>query len=236
MEVKIQYLYHSCFSLHFENVVLLFDYPGREVKEPTEKKLESKLKGKKLFVFVSHAHGDHFSPEVTKFSNDAEETYFLLSDDVPASRFGKEEVIEVAPNESYRIEDMKIKTFKSNDAGVAFLILLKNATIYYGGDLAKWDWPEWSEKKRKEHVEVFNDVVDSLKKEDIDIAFSNMDERLPSWSGPVEFIERVKPTYFVPMHTFGSEEWIDDLVNKGWEAETKIFHYSKQGDEVTWKI
>ncbi|MEF8873245.1 MAG: MBL fold metallo-hydrolase [Candidatus Thermoplasmatota archaeon] len=239
MEVNITYIYHSCFSIQLQDKVFLFDYPGAEVGANAEKKLRSQIRGRDLFVFVSHAHGDHFSPEVTDFSSGAESARFILSKDVPSRRFSLQsdyKVREVKPGRSYSIDDVVVKTFESNDAGVAFLLRTEGATIYYGGDLAKWNWPEWSERKREEHVKVFDEVVRSLKDEDIDIAFSNMDERLPSWAGPVEFMEKVKPAYFVPMHTFGSEEWIDDLVEKGWGSDTELFHYSSPGDEVSWNI
>ncbi len=240
MEVKITYLYHSCFSLEVNGDVLLFDYPGSSVEKRVEERFKDQLSGKKLYVFISHAHGDHFSPDVVKFSQNAEKTHFILSSDVffTPSLGPDDELIEAHPDSTYAVDDLSIKTFESNDAGVAFLIRSGSIdlNVYFGGDLAKWNWPEWSKKKREKHVEVFDEVVEALTKEKIDIAFSNMDERLPSWAGPIEFIERVKPRYFVPIHTFGSEEWIDDLVEKGWDAKTKIFHYSKPGDDVIWRF
>ncbi|MFP4608117.1 MAG: MBL fold metallo-hydrolase [Candidatus Aenigmatarchaeota archaeon] len=238
MEVKITYLYHSCFSLEVDKKVFLYDYPGSRIDKRAEEGLKTQLRGKELYVFISHAHGDHFSPDVVKFSSDAEKTHFILSSDVYTALFPKlnGDLLEANPDSTYSLDDMQIRTFESNDAGVAFLIRFAGLKVYFGGDLAKWDWPEWSEKKREDHVRVFDEVVRSLEKEKIDIAFSNMDERLPSWAGPIEFIERVKPTYFVPIHTFGSEEWIDDLVEEGWDAKTEIFHYSEPGDEVIWKF
>ncbi len=239
MKADITYIYHSCFSLKLGEKVLLFDYPGRGVKRGSKEKLRSQIEGSELYVFVSHAHGDHFSPEVGEFSSEAEKTRFIISDDVRSARLSSgnsDKLVQVNPDRSYQVNDLHIKTFKSNDAGVAFLIKHEGITIYYGGDLGKWNWPEWSREKRKEHVNVFEEVTDILKKEDVDVAFSNMDERLSSWAGPVDFIEKVKPTYFVPMHTFGSEEWIGDLVEKGWDAPTEVFDYREQGEQVTWEV
>ncbi len=238
MKVQITYWYHSCFTLEEDKKVLLFDYPNRGIDSSLDEKIKSIVKGSQLYIFISHAHGDHFSPEVTKFSAYTDETHYVVSNDVPKKTIihNKAEVEEnntftqVDPNQNYKIKELQIRTFKSNDAGVAFLIDIKGKNIYFGGDLAKWNWPEWSEEKVKEHVKVFDKVVKELKKEEIDIAFSNMDERLPSWAGPVEFIEEVSPRYFVPMHTFGNEEWIDDLVNEKISAESEIFHYKKSGD------
>lgn len=239
MEVKITYIYHSCFLLNLGKKILLFDYPGKGVKAGVKKKLRSQINGSELYVFISHGHGDHFSPEVTEFSSDAERTHFLISSDIRSERLsiGPSDRLEsVGPDRSYRVNGLGIKTFKSNDAGVAFLIDWKDITIYYGGDLARWDWPEWSKKKRDEHVKVFEEVTDILQEKNIDIAFSNMDERLSGWAGPIEFIEKVEPNYFVPMHTFGSEEWIEDLVKEGWNAPTEVFEYRDQGEQIIWEL
>ncbi len=238
MEVTITYLHHSCLSLSTEDKIFLFDYPGRQVRKKAEEEFIDQIEGKDLYLLISHGHGDHFSPDVTKFSEYAERTVLIASSDVNISRMDLDKidaVIEAEPDSSYDHKDLKINTYKSNDEGVAFLITLKEKIlVYFGGDLAKWDWPEWSVKKRREHVKVFDEVVESLKKKDLDIAFSNMDPRLSSWAGPIEFIEGVKPKYFVPIHTFGSEESIDEMIEKGWSAETEIFHYTSPGDKITW--
>ena len=238
MKIQITYCYHSCFTLQEDEKVLLFDYPNRGITSSLDEKIRSIVQGSELYIFISHAHGDHFSPDVTKFSTYADETHYVVSNDIPKKTFikktadgGNNNFIKVDPDRNYNIKNLKFKTFKSNDAGVAFLIDLKGKSIYYGGDLAKWNWPEWSEQKVNQHVKVFDDVIRELKDEDIDIAFSNMDERLPSWAGPVEFIEKVNPRYFVPMHTFGNEEWLDDLIDEEIKTKSEIFHYEKPGDE-----
>ncbi|MFP4143431.1 MAG: MBL fold metallo-hydrolase [Thermoplasmata archaeon] len=235
MRLCVTYWYHSCFTVEMEDKVLLFDYPGRGMDRHKDSKINAMVEGSKLYVFFSHVHGDHFSPEVTKFIENAEKTHLLLSSDIPVKSItekisDEESLTSMKPEELYNIDDIEVRTWKSNDAGLAFLINYKEKKIYYGGDLAMWNWPEWNEEKVKEHVKVFDDVIEELKDENVDIAFSNMDERLPSWSGPVEFIEKVKPKYFVPMHTFGNEDWIDDLIEAKIDAGSEIFHYESPGD------
>jgi len=238
MKVCITYWYHSCFTLESDKKVMLFDYPGRGIDPHLDQKINSLVDDSELYVFISHSHEDHFSPDVAKFSSKAEKTHFIVAEDVPVKRMIDKahsssldvSLTRVKPDKTYRIDDLKVRTWKSNDAGVAFLIYLDGKKIYFAGDLAKWNWPEWSEKKVKEHVKVFDDVVEDLKQERIDIAFSNMDERLPSWAGPIGFIEKVKPKYFIPMHTFGNESWLDDLIGSEIKADSEIFHYEKSGD------
>ncbi|MFW5952857.1 MAG: MBL fold metallo-hydrolase [Candidatus Natronoplasma sp.] len=239
MKGCITYWYHSCFTLELDRTIILFDYPDRGIDDYMDEQIKSGVDGSELYVFISHAHGDHFSPNVTKFSANAEKTNYVVSDDILEKRIfpqrseasGNYSFTQVLPDQDYKIDDLRIKTFKSNDAGVAFLIDLCGNKIYYGGDLEKWNWPEWSAEKVREHVRVFEDVIKKLKNEEVDIAFSNMDERLPSWAGPVEFMEKVNPRYFIPMHTFGNEGWIEDLVNEEINAKSQIFHYEKPGDD-----
>ena len=235
MQVKITYLYHSSFLLEIDQNLLLFDYTSRDLSEnKVQEILKDKIVRKNLYVFVSHAHGDHFDPSITEFSKYADKVNYVISHDVfesnPFLEFGPR-LTKALPGSEYNLDDMKVKTFQSNDEGVAFLIRYNDTTIYFGGDLAKWDWPEWSENKRKEHVKIFEDVLEKLTKIDIDIAFSNMDKRLESWAGPVDFIEKVRPRYFVPIHTFGNEEWIEDLLQTEVTNLTTIFDYEKIGDE-----
>ncbi len=239
MRVCITYWYHSCFTIEIGDKVMLFDYPNRGIDASIDEEIKTTIDGSELYIFISHGHGDHFSPEVTKFSKSSEKTRVLFSDDISEKSMlnGHSELSDsvtfnrMEPGEQYNVDDMRVRTWKSNDAGLAFLIHQDKKKIYYGGDLAKWNWPEWNDKKIKEHVKIFDEVVKELRDEDIDIAFSNMDERLPSWAGPLEFIEKVNPHYFVPMHTFGNEGWIDDLINENINAKSEIFHYEKAGDE-----
>lgn len=236
MKVVVTYLVHSCFIVELDDKVMLFDYPGsRFYRENMDDILRSKLKGREALIFSSHSHGDHFSPDVFKFEKMTSFAHFILSSDI-TFRKSTSNVRLMDPGEEIKIGEISIETYESNDAGVAFMIRYRNKTIYYGGDLAKWNWPEWSSAKRNDHVKVFEEVLKRLEKEGVDIAFSNMDERLESWAGPLEFIRSVKPRYFVPMHTFGNEGWIDDLVDENVPSHTIIFEYDDTGDSVEWDI
>ena len=232
--MKITYLTHSCFTLKIEDKVFLFDYPsGRYITEKVRNTVSRIVKGSNLYVFISHSHSDHYNPEIFELNKIAEKAVFVLSDDVHFnSKDRREEIKVIEPDKRYNVDDISMNTFKSNDEGVAFIIEVSDTKIQYGGDLAKWDWPEWSEEKRTSKVKVFKEVLDELKDLDIDIAFSNMDERLESWAGPVDFIRTVRPDHFIPIHTFGNEEWIDDLLEVDLPDDVKIFEYEETGDSL----
>lgn len=189
------------------------------------------VRGSNLYVFVSHSHGDHYGRGVFDISKEAKSTTFIVSEDVPLKNAHR-----LAGGHRLHLDSLDIETFASNDAGVAYLIRTGSSLIYYGGDLAKWDWDDFDEATRRYMVDVFEKMIRHLSKLDVDIAFSNTDQRLESWGGPLEFLEVVKPSYFVPMHTFGHHEWIDDLVEKTDHPEERIFRYVRPGDFVELKI
>ena len=54
--MKITHIYHSAFLVTMEESVLLFDWYKRSLPEiPADKK---------LYVFCSHSHEDHYSPQI----------------------------------------------------------------------------------------------------------------------------------------------------------------------------
>lgn len=241
MEVKVIYVHHSCFLLETDEEVFLFDYPPESHLSSGAKEIVlDEIRGSVLNVFISHSHPDHFTSGIDEFSRYAERVNYVLSPDVYALRNSMDlegDVIEAEPGGEYPLNGYDIKAFKSNDAGVAYLVQSDDMTLYYGGDLAKWDWEEWSEDKRRSKVKVFKDILEVLRKKGVDIGFSNMDERLESWAGAVEFIETVSPRYFVPIHTFGNEAWVDDLMEElGGEEHPDIFNYENPGDKVVWRF
>ena len=86
--MKVTYLGHSGFLVETDDAYFLFDYYKGTVPE-----LDS---SKKMFVFVSHGHYDHYSKRIYEFRKEFEEIYYILSWDVPA---GSEKVNHLRPGE-----------------------------------------------------------------------------------------------------------------------------------------
>ena len=59
--MKITYIHHSSFSVELDNTILLFDY--------FKGNLPSFDKNKKLYVFSSHSHHDHFDESIFNILN-----------------------------------------------------------------------------------------------------------------------------------------------------------------------
>ena len=72
--MRITYIRHSAFLVEWEDIVCLFDYAEGELPEID--------RDKRLCVFASHHHSDHFNPEIfTRFADYPRHT-FILSDDI----------------------------------------------------------------------------------------------------------------------------------------------------------
>ena len=103
--------------IELEQNVLLFDYyrGGVPMIDPS----------KKLYVFVSHRHPDHYNQEIFELFHDFPNVTFILSKDIWKQPF-MHHVKFMKPNDSLGMPDGgRIWTFKSTDEGVAFLVKCK---------------------------------------------------------------------------------------------------------------
>lgn len=232
MKTEIIYIHHNCFILKHDETAFLFDMPASSfLKRGEAEKIAAGVRGTKLFVFASHAHPDHYSSDIFKLCDICPGVNYIISDDIIPPRSSKN-LLKTGPGKTYKIENLMIRTFKSNDAGLAYLIATSEITIYFGGDLAKWSWDDFDAETRNYMEKVFTEAVSSLKSEKIDIAFSNADARLSNYSGAAEFIEAVRPKLFIPMHSFGETASIKEFIKTVAARGTRIFEYREPGDSI----
>ena len=200
--MKITYIHHSSFCVELENSILLFDYfKGDLPKFDTNKK---------LYVFASHFHEDHFDKCIFDIQNVHPDVTYILSKDIKRHRSkyikaAKNSVI-LNFNENISIDDMKIKTLESSDIGVAFLIEIEGKVIYHAGDLNWWHWEgENSDEENKYAENKFKDGIDKIKDLDIDLAFVPLDPRQGDfyYLGFNYFMENTNTKVAFPMHMWG---------------------------------
>lgn len=200
--MKITYIHHSSFCVELENSILLFDYfKGELPKFDTNKK---------LYVFASHFHEDHFDKCIFDIQNVHPDVTYILSKDIKRHRSkyikaAKNSVI-LNFNENISIDDMKIKTLESSDIGVAFLIEIEGKVIYHAGDLNWWHWEgENSDEENKYAENKFKDGIDKIKDLDIDLAFVPLDPRQGDfyYLGFNYFMENTNTKVAFPMHMWG---------------------------------
>lgn len=170
--MQITYVGHSGFYMELENVLLLFDYYKGELPEFP--------RSKRLYVFASHRHPDHFNPEIFRLAEEKEDIFFLLSSDIWECRIPKElkaRAVRLKPSERCSLENITIQTLKSTDEGVAFLVMCGGKRIYHAGDLNDWRWPGEPENWNRQMKENFDKYIEPLRNMHIDAAFVPLDPR-----------------------------------------------------------
>ncbi|MBR5122499.1 MAG: MBL fold metallo-hydrolase [Anaerotignum sp.] len=135
--MKVTYLHHSGFSVETETKVLLFDYYTEGARKAYFD--PAAYPEKDIFVFVSHAHEDHYDRRILDWGN-LPNVKYVLSFDVRTMMGFEGEVLHVQPHEEYTFDGITVKTLQSNDEGVAFLVKADGKTIYHAGDLNWWHW------------------------------------------------------------------------------------------------
>lgn len=202
--MKIYPIYHSGFLVELANHYLLFDFWQRQLPL-----LDA---NKPMFVFVSHAHHDHYDPRIKQLANYYQECHFVVNGiDDP-------EYLQALPDKEYSIGDVIIKTLGSTDEGVAYLVEAEGKKIFHAGDLHLWYWDDDTEEERLAMYQAYRREISKLKGTKIDIAFLVCDNRQDdkdALAGIELFAQLIKPSLIVPMHGgFG--------INKTKERVTKL--------------
>lgn len=201
----IYYIYHSAFVIELEKSILIFDF----YKFPNNKDVEKqeffnrfiKKTNKKIYVFSTHSHSDHFNKNILTWLEINENIKYILSDDIEIYKhknfyFTKED-------DTFRLDDLKISTFGSTDLGSSFYINTENKNIFHSGDLHFWHWEDDTPEEEKAMYDAYIEQLEKIKKLDrIDIAFVPVDPRLGinTLEGVELFYKILKPKIIIPMH------------------------------------
>lgn len=251
--MKITYIGHSGFWVELERAVLLFDYYQGEIPKLPE--------GKKLYVFSSHRHGDHFNPEIFALAKQYEDIQYVFSRDIWRSRVPEElqaQVVQMKANTewtagseadgppelpkvdtaaAYRPPEiqktdvgMTVRTLRSTDAGVAFLVQTEGRTLYHAGDLNDWRWEGEPEDWNRRMGENFKKFLEPIRGWKIDAAFVPLDPRQEGnyALGLDYFLGLVDVEKVYPMHC-----WEDYSVIHRWFLEHPDSPYREKIIEIS---
>ena len=198
--MRVTFLGHSGFFLELPEADLLFDYYKGGLPAPDPEK--------PLFVFVSHAHADHFTRKIFSLAEKTDRIRFILSDDVrkdkvPESLTAAGKVRFTGPEEDFTVpllpagagetgaggaeapgSELRVRTFLSTDEGVAFLVDAPGFRIYHAGDLNDWHWDdvdrEWNEEQYRGYQDALRKIAACVAEDGHlpDAAFVPVDTRL----------------------------------------------------------
>ena len=203
--MEITYLYHSGFAVETERHFLVFDYwrdtpKNGKLKDGVIDPME--IREKDVLVFASHRHRDHYNKVILEWPEAIPRCRIFLSDDIDVAKGA----VMLAPDEELAGGDFELKTLRSNDEGVAFLLRIDSKLIYHAGDLNWWHWQgepgSWNEDIKASYQR----EIGLLANEKVDLAFVPVDPRLKdqyAW-GIDHFMRTVETRRVVPMH-FGSK-------------------------------
>lgn len=242
MEARITYIHHNCFFLDLGGRAFLFDYPAPAHLPAEASALAQRLvSGRDLIAVVSHSHEDHFDPGLPQALSGAARLRYVVSYDVPdmypdALPDDADTTLVIEPDESREFACMRLEALESNDLGVALLMEVDGRTVYFGGDLADWAWPDQPEQARRFSQGFFAAALERLARRGVDLAFSNVDGRLPNLAGGPDFVRAVKPKVFVPMHTFGRTKVLARFASRLGPHDSRVFVYKASGDQESFTL
>ena len=209
--MKVTFIMHSAFLIESAVCTFIFDYYAGDLP-----KIDP---DKPLYVLASHAHGDHFSEEIFRlFENHPDVTYLLSADIAEHCCLPEEKkIVLLEPEEEYR-NLITVKTLRSNDEGVAFLVSFPDSredpagavrTIYHAGDLNNWHWDE--EPDSLALIEAYHTALKKIRGSHFDAAFIPLDPRLEDHAkeGILDFAKYADADCIFPMHMWGDYSVID---------------------------
>ena len=208
--MKIRYLENSGFCLEQGDVLLVFDCwrfppPGQGGMKQGYLSQEDLAGYEKIYVFVSHVHGDHFNPKIFDWASPR--VRYVVDSAVPIPQGVCAE--QLRSGERYEDETLRVLAHPSTDIGVSFQVELMGKVIFHAGDLNCWHWA--GENTAQEEQQARMDFTRAL--EEIarhmgwaDVAFFPVDPRLGTLldDGALEFLAKFRVGLFIPMH-FGQE-------------------------------
>lgn len=242
---KVTYLAHSGFLLEWEYCYWLFDYYRGEIPALNPEK--------KLFVFVSHSHRDHFNPAVFFLFSGHKQVEYIFSNEVkracekerrkrPGEAFPKIHFLNAwgdAVFEDGKGNPVKVHAMHSTDCGAAFFIRYLGKQVYHAGDLHWWTWPGEPEEENRQMAGSFKKELEYLEGERIDLAFTPLDPRQGEdfALGMDYLLGHAKVRYVFPMHFWGDFSVISRYLGRDKpcpDAEAEIMRIEKDGQ--SWEV
>ena len=100
--MRIHHIFHSGFLVNTRHSALLFDwYTGDLPQIPRDRR---------LYVFCSHAHADHYSPRIWELQIDHPEVIYILDEGIEdANHHPEARIVTVAPQMCYEIDGRIIR-------------------------------------------------------------------------------------------------------------------------------
>ena len=232
-EAVIWYLGHCGWAVKTKDFLLIFDTTqSRNIPEKSSLStghiVNSQIKNHNVFVFVSHAHGDHFDEGIFEWEKSVARIKYIFGWQIDA---GPNSISLDLPREEVSIDGLKVKTIHHAFDGLpeaAFLVEVDGLVIFFSGDHGTTG--ETLNPLFKDNIDFFASCV-----ENVDIAFiSQFGNRNGGEvnNGDLYTFEKMKPRVVFPMHQGGGERFYKIFAREAREkgVKTRIIAAEKMGD------
>ena len=235
--MNITFLYHSSFLVELSGCTLLFDWYGGPVPDYD--------RSKPLYVFASHHHGDHYAPEIFAQLG-MDNVWYVLANCIRLSAKRKaalgiddSHVFRLAAGRHLSLGGLDIQTYRSTDAGVAFLVEVEGKTIFHAGDLHWWHWAEedaaWNQAMERD----FKKECAKLQGKPVDVGFFVLDPRQEGefWWGVDWWMRTMEVKHAFPMHSWEDYTLVQTLRTLPCSApyRDRVVEVSGKGQVFSWE-
>lgn len=223
-EAVIWYLGHSGWAIETASRFLIFDY--WESSDPSEPRAlanghidPEEIRDKKVVVFVSHGHRDHYDPRILEWKDTVSSIEYIFG---WKAGQGSEMIECDFEREDMDLDGLRIRTIVHEGDGIpesAFLVELDGLTIFHSGDHGSGPAP---------FKDFFVENIDYIAKiaPSIDMIF------IPTWGEESFVVKKLEPKFTFPMHDIGREHNYKNFAERAKKEKlpTKVIAAEKQGD------
>ena len=191
--MKITHIYHSGFVIELHDSVLIFDgYSGDLPDFDPEKR---------VFVFVTHGHADHYSSRIWMLQNKYDHISYILDCCTAPERKG-DSILHVQPGRHYQIRNIQVFAIRSNDEGVAYAVSAEGFNFFHAGDLNVWHWNDAPAHDNAYSLKIYRRQLEKINGLCYDVAMIPLDPRLGENAPKAieEFFRNVHCRMLFPMH------------------------------------
>jgi ankyrin repeat protein len=198
-QAMVCYLSHSGWAVRTSNHWLVFDYVPRRRQSDDASLINgviapAELAGQNAIVFVSHAHGDHYSPAIFDFRKDIPNISYVMGFE-PRDQEGYS---RLTPQRDTVINGATITAIESNEGGQGFLVTVDGVTVCHLGDHAN---------RKRDFSEPYKEAIDFIAGlgRTVDILFvpvtgCNFGDVEAVRMGDFYAMDKLRPRAVFPMH------------------------------------
>ncbi len=234
--MRIYFLHHSAVCVADDDNLLIFDHylhkAGAGIKDGVIGRKEI-LAAKRVYVFVSHAHHDHFNPRIFDWTDAY--VKFILDDTVPEETAPKGAVF-MHRGDEFDDGHIYVREFGSTDCGGSFYVSLCGTSFFHAGDFNNWHWKDDGNIRYSRVMgKLFERELRHIKRHitHIDYAFFPVDRRMGKDhdAGADRFLEVMQPRTFIPIHFVRFEDTIE-YSHKHKDKDTRVLAVHKNGERL----